>query len=86
MANVAAPENLPTFDAFDDDFDDGDCGNCGGEGYVYDCIDGCCVNAEDGCSDCERRCDWCNRKPSPTSDALRQVLADALAKTNGEGE
>lgn len=39
--------------------DDDDCWNCGGEGYVYDCFDGLCLNAEDGCADCMRRCDVC---------------------------
>lgn len=31
-----------------DDFqsDDGDCPNCGGEGVLYDCFDGFCVDAE----------------------------------------
>lgn len=38
------------------------CGNCDGSGYVYACFDGCCEDAEEGCSDCARRCDWCNRK------------------------
>jgi len=64
-----------------DDFDDGhDCGNCGGDGVTYDCIDGFCVDAESGCDMCERRCDWCNPAPkSKDADALRQILADALA-------
>lgn len=47
-----------------DDFDQGDCWWCAGEGYVFDCFDGLCVNAEDGCDLCMRRCDVCNR-PSP---------------------
>lgn len=48
-------------DVYDGSLDDMDeCGNCGGEGYTYDCIDGCCVNAEDGCELCAHRCDWCN--------------------------
>jgi hypothetical protein len=55
------------------DFDDGDlefghCGNIGCEdGWIADCWDGLCVNAEDGCELCMRRCDWCNpRKPAAT--------------------
>lgn len=65
-----------------DDFDDGDCGNCGGEGYVFDCWDGFCESADYGCSACRHRCDWCNPAPkSASSDALRQILADALADT-----
>lgn len=45
---------------FDDDYDDFECWNCDGEGYVWDCIDGFCVNAEDGCKLCTRRCEVCN--------------------------
>lgn len=56
----------PADDDFDD-YDDDECGNCGGEGVIYDCIDGFCVNAEDGCDLCARRCDWCNpaKRPNP---------------------
>lgn len=69
-----------------DDYPDDDCPNCGGVGFVYDCIDGCCEDAESGCDLCERRCDWCTitnpaKKPD---DGLRQVLADALAKAKSE--
>jgi hypothetical protein len=64
------------------DIDDGEeCGNCGGEGYVYDCFDGFCMDAESGCDDCARRCDWCNRptpKQAAETEALSQVLSDAL--------
>lgn len=62
-------------------FDDEDCGQCDGSGYWYSCIDGCCLNAEEGCDLCARRCDFCNApKPSPETNALRQVLGDAIAK------
>ena len=44
---------------YDDRLDD-DCWACGGEGYVADCFDGFCINAEDGCELCMRRCDFCN--------------------------
>lgn len=44
-----------------DDYLDDDCPNCGGVGYVHDCIDGCCLEAELGCDLCTRNCDWCNR-------------------------
>src|SRR6185312_7378551 len=36
--------------------DNGDCWNCGGEGYTFDCFDGCCEDADVGCDDCTRRC------------------------------
>lgn len=42
--------------------DEDTCAKCGGEGFVYDCFDGFCQDAEEGCADCARRCDWCNRK------------------------
>lgn len=63
---------------------DEDCGQCDGSGYTYDCIDGCCVNAEDGCHLCEQRCDFCNPptvKQVQADAELRQVLTDALNKT-----
>lgn len=48
---------------YDDDFDmdDRDCNECGGEGFVHDCFDGFCVDAEDGCDDCTRACPECAR-------------------------
>jgi hypothetical protein len=65
MSREIAPQNPPP--EYDDDFTD-ECGNCGGEGYVYNCIDGCCVNAEDGCELCAARCDWCNPRRAPTDN------------------
>jgi len=54
---------------FGDDYDDfveSECWNCGGDGYVFDCIDGCCEDADVGCDLCTRRCDVCKpRTPSP---------------------
>lgn len=47
-----------------DDYED-ECWNCGGEGYVHDCIDGFCLDAEYGCDLCTYRCDVCNPKPAP---------------------
>ncbi len=49
-------------DDYDDSLDDV-CWSCGGEGYVSDCIDGCCVDAESGCDLCTYRCDVCNPAP-----------------------
>lgn len=39
---------------------DDDCSYCGGEGVVYDCIDGQCLDAEIGCDLCASRCDYCS--------------------------
>lgn len=56
-------------DQYDDELDGESCGNCGGEGFTYLCIDGCCVDAEEGCDLCARRCDWCNpRSPRVSTD------------------
>lgn len=64
-----------------DDWDD-DCANCGGEGFAYGCSwDWQCETYDEGEGTClcTRRCDWCNPpKLTPESEALRQVLAEAL--------
>lgn len=64
------------------DEDPGDCWNCGGEGYIADCFDGFCEEAEYGCEDCTRPCPECAR-PKPNSDEMRRVLAEALEQANG---
>lgn len=46
-----------TIEFFDDD--DG-CPNCDGSGFIYDCFDGLCLDADAGCDKCEIRCDLCN--------------------------
>jgi hypothetical protein len=69
-----------------DDYDDDstDCANCGGEGFAYGCSwDWQCDTYDEGEGTClcTRRCEWCNPpKPTPESEALRQVLAAALAQ------
>lgn len=40
---------------------DEQCPDCGGEGYIADCFDGFCVDAESGCEDCMKRCGECAR-------------------------
>jgi hypothetical protein len=45
-----------------DALDDQECPNCGGEGVLYECLDGFCVDDESGCEDCAYKCDWCNGK------------------------
>jgi len=63
------------------DWDEG-CANCGGEGFTYGCSwDWQCDTYDEGEGTClcTRQCDWCNPpKPTPESEALRQVLAEAL--------
>ncbi len=55
---------------FDDEYD-GDCPNCGGEGVIYMCLDEIgCIDPEDGCDMCARRCDWCQpRRPTTEGGA-----------------
>lgn len=68
-----------------DDYVDHECGNCGGEGFTYGCSwDWQCdtYDAGEGTCLCTRRCDWCNpAPPSPETEQLRQILADALKDT-----
>ncbi len=74
------------------DYDDNDCANCGGEGFVSHCFEEwACMYPDEGCDLCMRRCDWCNPvKLTPEQqaerDALRQVLADALATPTKESD
>jgi hypothetical protein len=51
------------------------CPNCGGEGFVSSCFEEwACVDPEEGCDLCIRRCDWCNpRKPKQPADAVGGV-------------
>lgn len=36
-----------------------ECWHCGGEGFIHDCIDGCCEDAEYGCELCAQQCVEC---------------------------
>lgn len=51
-----------------------DCWHCGGEGYTYDCIDGCCIDAESGCEDCARRCIECATFERDRLKAIREEV------------
>jgi len=58
----------PDFDP-DYDLDEHDCPNCGGEGFVSNCFEEwACLDPDEGCDDCTRRCDLCNRRPPPTKE------------------
>jgi hypothetical protein len=63
--------------------DDDECPICGGEGFTFDCFDGCCEDAEIGCDDCARPCD-CQKRPA--SPELQEVLREALALTSPESK
>jgi hypothetical protein len=51
-----------------------ECWNCGGEGATFDCIDGCCVDAESGCEDCERPCIECKINAGLRAKAIREEV------------
>jgi hypothetical protein len=38
-----------------------ECPTCGGDGVVFDCFDGFCLDAEVGCEDCTQVCAECKR-------------------------
>lgn len=80
-------EKMADYFMGDDDADTGECWNCGGEGFIADCFDGFCEDAESGCDDCTRPCPECRpRKPNADGDSLRQVLADALQDNGPDKE
>lgn len=51
-----------------------DCPFCGGEGVTYDCIDGCCVDAESGCDYCARKCVECVIFDGKRAKAVREEV------------
>lgn len=71
------------YDALVEDIDhdlnprDEECWHCGGEGYTYDCVDGCCVDAESGCEDCARRCVECAMHERNRLKAIREAVIKA---------
>lgn len=70
-------------DAIYDDIDhdlnpNGDeCWHCGGDGYVHDCIDGFCLDAEIGCDDCARRCPECLINQRDRAAAVRKAVVES---------
>lgn len=54
-----------------------ECPHCGGEGYTYDCIDGCCENADEGCEDCARKCVECVLFNGHRARAVREAVIAA---------
>src|SRR6185312_5001068 len=51
-----------------------ECWYCGGEGYTYDCIDGCCIDAESGCEDCAEPCIECRIYKRDRARAIREEV------------
>lgn len=51
-----------------------ECWNCGGDGYTYDCIDGCCEDAESGCELCSRPCPECRIYAAERAKAVREEV------------
>lgn len=54
-----------------------ECWNCGGGGVTFYCIDGCCVDAESGCEDCERPCIECRINAGQRAKAVREEVIKA---------
>lgn len=52
MSEILAPPIAP---AYDDDA----CQRCGGEGFIFECFDGFCEDADVGCDDCTQPCPEC---------------------------
>ena len=48
--------------------DDNDCPTCGGEGFIFDCFDGFCLDADIGCDDCTRSCPDCAQPESQPNE------------------
>lgn len=51
-----------------------DCWYCGGEGETFDCIDGCCADADLGCEDCRRTCTECRIFEHDRLKAVREEV------------
>ena len=56
--------------------DGDDCPECGGEGGTYDCIDGCCLTAEEGCPDCFTPCVECRIYERNRRRAIRREVVE----------
>lgn len=51
-----------------------ECWHCGGEGVTYDCFDGCCECADEGCDDCARDCVECKIFAGQSAKAVREEV------------
>lgn len=51
-----------------------ECWHCGGDGETYDCIDGCCIDAESGCDLCARPCLECKLYAGRRAKAVREEV------------
>jgi hypothetical protein len=72
---------MSTVESYDDVehlADDDTCQTCGGDGFVHDCIDGCCLDVEIGCDDCTRRCPDCAMEEYRRLRAERVAMLRAL--------
>lgn len=58
--------------------EDNDCPHCGGDGYVFDCVDGFCADAEVGCEMCTQPCVECARLKLGRERAIRVSILRAL--------
>lgn len=53
---------------------DDECWHCFGEGVTYDCFDGFCENAEEGCPDCAKPCLECALHRRNVAKAVREEV------------
>ncbi len=54
--------------------DGSECWHCGGDGETFDCIDGCCVDAEAGCPTCATPCPECKIHAAQRAKLVRQAV------------
>lgn len=83
-ANLHPSTSAGRTDAGDYDWDDGSCPRCGDDGFVFECIDGCCLDADVGCDLCTRPCPECSPRPAAPSlpgDAVMAKMTDAQRRT-----
>lgn len=61
--------------------DDEECPTCSGDGFIFDCFDGFCVDAEIGCEECTSVCPDCR---SYKRALKRRVRVEILRSMNIE--
>jgi len=57
--------------------DNDDCPTCGGEGVIFECFDGFCIDAEIGCDECTSRCPECARRNLAFARAVRKAVIES---------
>ena len=60
------------------------CFQCLGDGELFDCIDGCCMDADLGCDDCAFTCDLCKGEGSFIVTELTEDNCDNAIPVGGD--